>query len=53
MSGCVKNAVIVGIGALTGDTVQPLQLLGYALSVAAFLVSVMPGRHAPDAKKLL
>ena len=52
MSGCVKNAAIVCIGALTGDTVQPLQLLGYALSVAAFLVSVMPGRRGPVAMKL-
>ena len=52
MSGCVKNAAIVGIGALTGDTVRPLQLLGYALSVAAFLASVVPGQRPQTAKKL-
>lgn len=52
MSGCVKNAAIVGIGIMGGDAVKPLQLLGYALSVAAFLSSVLPARSLNVVKKV-
>ena len=52
MSGCFKNACIVYIGALFGDSVRPLQIVGYGLSVGTFLYSMIPSARAPPVKKV-
>jgi len=34
--GCAKNALIVYVGALQGDHVSPMQVVGYGMSLAGF-----------------
>mgnify|MGYP007125911843 CR=1 FL=1 len=35
---CVRNAALVWIGSLLGESVMPVQVLGYAISVCGFLL---------------
>ena len=36
--GCVKNLIVIAGGVLQGDSLTPVQLIGYFVSVAGFLL---------------